>query len=114
MQKCESITHVQSIIAIHGLGTASPGTWLKTVETTSPNSGQTITSKINWLSAPNMLPATAPNARIWTFNYNSRWYFDAPAQRILPLSETLLSVVGDMREKASVLVPKDILRVANL
>jgi hypothetical protein len=61
-----------------------------------------------------MLPAAVPNARIWTFNYNSRWYFDAPAQRILPLSETLLTVVGDMREKVRELVPKDVLRVANL
>lgn len=43
-----------------------------------------------------MLPSKVPEATIYTFNYNSSWYFNAPAQRLLPLAETLLAQLSTL------------------
>ena len=91
-----------SVIAIHGLGTTSQTTW--NAHRIVDRDGVKEQEKINWLSDPHMLPAVVPKARIWTFNYNSMWYADAPVQRLLPLAETFLAAMADVRKKASLLI----------
>ena len=51
------------IIAIHGLDTKSPDTWIWR-NPRDPN-----TSPVNWLEHPNMLPARFPMARIFTCDW---------------------------------------------
>ncbi|SCO84734.1 uncharacterized protein FRV6_08861 [Fusarium oxysporum] len=62
-------TTIESIIAIHGLGTESPRTWeFKRSE------GRVV----NWLADEDMLPATVPEARIFTYDWNANYFQDAP------------------------------------
>jgi hypothetical protein len=89
---------VISIVAVHGLGTDSRTTWV--AHTDVDCDGENTRTYVNWLSDKRMLPKVTPNARIWTFNYDSKWYYEAPAQRLLPLAEVFLTVLHDNLTKA--------------
>ncbi|KAI9847445.1 MAG: hypothetical protein M1838_000864 [Thelocarpon superellum] len=95
------------IVAVHGLGTESPTTWIAYDDSQkdgiegSPSAPDPGRRYVNWLGDENMLPNKVPTARILSFNYDSSWYFHAPAQRLLPLAETLLTTLSDFRKKAS-------------
>lgn len=86
-----------SIIAIHGLGTTSPKTW-EAIKKNEAGKEEIC----NWLSDDNMLPAAIPSARIYTFNWNSSYYEDAPIVRILDVAEILLSKIISMRNEVSI------------
>lgn len=77
------------IIAIHGLGTTTPGTW----------ECKTETATVNWLSDTNMLPDIVPSARIYTFSWNANYYADASIARIDNVAEVLLSNLQSQRDK---------------
>lgn len=83
-----------SSIAVHGLGTSSPKTWIKYEETPSNETLNGLGRPVNWLSDTRMLPTRFPKAKIWSFDYDSSWYSQGPAKRLLPLAETMLHVIG--------------------
>lgn len=78
---------------MHGLQTTSPTTWIAYND--SYLEGALVRKYVNWLSDDDMLPAQVPNARIWTFNYNSDWAINAPATRISVVAETFLTSITD-------------------
>ena len=56
------------IIAIYGIGAHPLKTWCKTVRDGETN------RVANWLTDRDMLGKEIPNARVWTFGYQSRWF----------------------------------------
>ena len=77
-----------SIIAIHGLGTASPRTW----EFKKKDGGI-----VNWLADGHMLPAAIPEARIFTYDWNANYFKDAPMQTVLGHANNLLALIAENR-----------------
>ncbi|KAI1455134.1 hypothetical protein F4805DRAFT_290543 [Annulohypoxylon moriforme] len=77
-------TTTVDIIAIHGLDTESPQTWIY-----KKDGGRVV----NWLEDRDMLPASIPNARIYTYNWNARAFNDAPVQTLLGYADNLLALV---------------------
>jgi hypothetical protein len=57
--------------------------------------------KVNWLADHDLLPSKLPNARIMTFNYESKWHADAPKQRRSMCAEQLLTALGNKRKEVS-------------
>lgn len=86
-----------SIIAVHGLG-ANPD-WAWTRKRAGRTSGDEI--HVNWLKDEDMLPSKMPNARIMTFNYESKWHKDAPRQRRSLCADQLLTALDNKRKQAS-------------
>ncbi|KAK8127988.1 hypothetical protein PG984_009096 [Apiospora sp. TS-2023a] len=76
--------HLVSMIAIHGLDTESPKTWVF-----EKDDG----SQINWLSHEEMLPAAIPGARIYTYDWNAKAFDNAPVQTLLGHADTLLGLI---------------------
>lgn len=57
--------------------------------------------KVNWLADGHLLPAVIPNARIMTFNYESRWHRDAPWQRRSLCANQLLTALDNKRKEVN-------------
>ncbi|KAI9152209.1 U1 snRNP-associated protein [Paramyrothecium foliicola] len=76
-----------AIIAIHGLETESPHTWIY----------EYGGSKVNWLSDSNMLPAVVPNARIYTYDWNAKVFHNASVHSLLDHADNLLGLVAAHR-----------------
>ncbi|KAI1468500.1 uncharacterized protein F4812DRAFT_371404 [Daldinia caldariorum] len=74
------------IIAIHGLDTESPGTWTY--------KGKGRGSSVNWLEDRYMLPAAAPEARVYTYDWNAKVFNNAPVQTLLGHADSLLTLVS--------------------
>ncbi|GAB1317484.1 AB hydrolase-1 domain-containing protein (Fragment) [Madurella fahalii] len=74
------------IITIYGLGTESPRTW-----EFKKGGGEVV----NWLSDRDILPAAPPKARIFTYDWNTNYFKDAPVQTLLGYTDTLLSLVAE-------------------
>ena len=55
--------------------------------------------KVNWLADNDLLPKIVPNARIMTFNYESKWHADAPKQRRSLCAEQLLTALDNKRRE---------------
>ncbi|OTB16921.1 hypothetical protein K445DRAFT_57852, partial [Daldinia sp. EC12] len=75
------------IIAIHGLETQSPGTWTFQGRDGNPS--------VNWLEDIHMLPAAAPEARIYTYDWNAKAFNNAPVQTLLGHSDNLLALLSE-------------------
>ncbi|KAI1087864.1 hypothetical protein F5B19DRAFT_473769 [Rostrohypoxylon terebratum] len=73
------------IIAIHGLETESPRTWIYKKEGSQA---------VNWLEDNDMLQTAVPQARIYTYNWDARVFDNAPVQTLLGHADTLLSLVN--------------------
>ncbi|KAK3348603.1 hypothetical protein B0T25DRAFT_623733 [Lasiosphaeria hispida] len=85
------------IIAIHGLDTSAPGTWeYRYGEKGGGNSASTV---VNWLSDDHMLPATVPNARIFTYNWRAEFSKDAVELTLRDHAEAFLLDLRAFREK---------------
>lgn len=91
-------TCVRSIVAIHGLG-ANPD-WAWTRKIAGKPDGKEI--YVNWLKDDHLLPSKIPNARIMTFNYESRWHKDAPRQRRALCATQLLTALDNQRKEVIV------------
>ncbi|KAI9672821.1 MAG: hypothetical protein M1831_000257 [Alyxoria varia] len=77
------------IIAVHGIETQSPKTWTAYERDEEPRG-----RAVNWLHDENMLPRVLPQARMCTYDYNSRCYSDnAQEVDILDLGQTFLEVL---------------------
>lgn len=59
---------------------------------------------VNWLADNDLLPKIVPNARIMTFNYESKWHADAPNQRRSLCAEQLLAALDNQRREVSTCV----------
>lgn len=86
-----------SVVAVHGLGAEPAWAWIR--KTKDEATGEE--RKINWLKDENMLPLDIPNARIMTFNYESKWIMDAPKQGRFSCAEQLLTALDNQRREAS-------------
>ena len=76
---------ISSIVAIHGLDTGSPRTWVAFENETIPGS-----RLVHWLKDSDMLPAFVGDVRIFTYDWNantfnnaSHQYFHAHAEQFL-------------------------------
>ena len=84
-----------SIIAVHGIETQSPETWMAYERDEEPRGRAT-----NWLCDEDMLPKVVPQARIWAYNYNSNCYSDnAQEIDILALGDTFLEILRGAQDK---------------
>ena len=61
--------------------------------------------KVNWLADDDLLPNKIPNARIMTFNYESKWHADAPKQRRSLCAEQLLVALDNKRKEVGTVFP---------
>ena len=52
---------------------------------------------VNWLADLHMLPAKLPDSRIMTFNYESKWFLEAPKQRRSLCAIQLLTALDNQR-----------------
>ncbi|KAK8079336.1 hypothetical protein PG994_003143 [Apiospora phragmitis] len=80
-------TTTLDIIAIHGLDTESPRTWIYEKNGT----------QVHWLRDSNMLPAAIPEARIYTYDWNAKVFDHAPVQTLLGHADNLLGQVAAER-----------------
>lgn len=83
-----------SIVAVHGIQTCSPNTWIA-YESDKYSRGR----QVNWLTDEDMLPRVMPHARIWVFDYNSRYSSDAQVIRIKELGDVFLQFMWDRRDE---------------
>lgn len=80
-----------SIIAVHGLDAASPGTWQFKAD------GEIV----DWLSDHDMLPRAVPNARIYTYDWDAACFDDAPVQTLHGHASKLLAHIDERRGPSS-------------
>ena len=84
-----------SIIAVHGIETCSPQTWVAYERDEEPRG-----RAVNWLYDEDMLPAVLPQARIWTYDYNSSCYSDnAQEVDVLGLGTVLFEILLGARDE---------------
>jgi hypothetical protein len=83
-----------SIIAVHGIETTSPKTWIAYEQDTEPKG-----RSFYWLKDADMLPSIINRARIWVFDYNANYSHDAQTVRIDGLATTLLNSIVDRHDE---------------
>jgi hypothetical protein len=80
-------------VAVHGLGANPKYAWVWDPEN----------KPVNWLV--DCLPDKIPFPyRVMTFNYDSKWHYDAPKQRLSLISNELLTRLRNEREKVSLVL----------
>ncbi|EFY98052.2 nacht nucleoside triphosphatase [Metarhizium robertsii ARSEF 23] len=85
------------IVAIHGLDTHSPKTWVAWKKDGDPKSGE-----VHWLQDRSMLPSVIPSARIFTYDWNANFDKDAAAQGLLGHADGLLEKLHIRRSKDAI------------
>ncbi|RGP71810.1 ankyrin repeat [Fusarium sporotrichioides] len=90
----ETDTKVVDIVAIHGLDTRSPKTWIAWKTDGVPKSGE-----VHWLKDKEMLPAFLPNCRMLTYDWNANIDKDAETQSLLGHADKLLLKLSIERVK---------------
>lgn len=83
-----------SIIAIHGLDTQSPKTWVAWKIDGDPKSGE-----VHWLKDDNMLPAVIKQARIFTYDWNTNFDQSAASKNLLGHADDLLISLHIQRQE---------------
>ncbi|KAI0446725.1 hypothetical protein F4803DRAFT_449217 [Xylaria telfairii] len=78
-------TNHNSIIAIHGLNGTSLSAWVAWKKDGDPSSGD-----VHWLRDPDMLPSRIPTARIFTYDWNSKYDNSAAEEKLLGHADDLL------------------------
>ena len=58
---------------------------------------------INWLKDDNLLPGSIPASRIMSFNYESKWFLDAPKQSLSSCAIQLLTALDNLRKTVIIL-----------
>ncbi|RDW67573.1 hypothetical protein BP6252_08969 [Coleophoma cylindrospora] len=81
------------IVAVHGLGAAPEWAWVRKVMRNGEE------RKVNWLADKDLLPSVVPNARIMTFNYESKWHNGAPWTRRSLCALQLLTDLNNKRKE---------------
>ena len=90
---CTDCVVLLSIVAVHGLGASPDWAWIRKVKDGDKE------VHVNWLADENMLPARLPRSRIMTFNYESKWIFNAPKQRRPLCAIQLLTALDNQRKE---------------
>jgi len=81
------------IIAIHGLDTQSPKTWVAWKD------GDPTSGEVHWLQDHNMLPNIIPNARIFTYDWNANFDSNPATDILLGHADGLLDRLHICRSK---------------
>lgn len=90
-----------SIVAVHGLGANPDYAWVWLPKNNPPNRRGYPDKPFNWLRE--LLPAKISKpCRVLAFNYDSRWFWDAPQQKLSSISDTLLDSLRNDREQNKV------------
>ncbi|KAK9444704.1 Ankyrin repeat-containing domain protein [Metarhizium brunneum] len=86
------------IVAVHGLGANPDYAWVWLPKNNPPNRCGYPDKPFNWLQE--LLPAKISKpCRVLAFNYDSRWFWDAPQQKLSSISDTLLDGLRNDREQ---------------
>ncbi|KFG85892.1 NACHT and Ankyrin domain protein [Metarhizium anisopliae] len=86
------------IVAVHGLGANPDYAWVWLPKNNPPNRRGYPNKPFNWLRE--LLPAKISKpCRVLAFNYDSRWFRDAPQQKLSSISDTLLDSLRNDREQ---------------
>jgi hypothetical protein len=86
----------ESIVAVHGLDTGSPRTWIAYAQ-----DGDETSRQVHWLQDYDMLPAAIPNARIFTYDWNADTVCTAAADDLFGHANNLLCSITLERESVS-------------
>ncbi|KAI9855289.1 MAG: hypothetical protein M1824_006216 [Vezdaea acicularis] len=81
------------IIAVHGLGSNPKYAWTRKIKDAEGE------REVKWLEDSDLLPAAIPNARIFTFGYESKWHKDAAWQRRSLCAVQLLDALYAKRQQ---------------
>ncbi|KAK3689501.1 hypothetical protein B0T22DRAFT_440978 [Podospora appendiculata] len=81
--------------AVHGLGANPDYAWVWNPNNNPPGSDGYPSEWFNWLKE--MLPMEL-SCRVMTFNYDSKWFMDAPQQRLPSISDTLMRSLQTKRD----------------
>ncbi|KAI0405415.1 hypothetical protein F4802DRAFT_597245 [Xylaria palmicola] len=95
---CPGTDPIVDIVAVHGLGANPSWAWVRKVKMNDTGEEKTV----KWLEQEDMLRKEIPNARIMTFNYESKWHANAPKQRRALCAEQLLAALHDQRKAAGI------------
>ncbi|EXA31563.1 hypothetical protein FOVG_17184 [Fusarium oxysporum f. sp. pisi HDV247] len=91
------------IVAVHGLAANPDYAWVWQPKNNPPGHPGYPAKHFNWLREllPNELSSAQLSCRVMTFNYDSKWFMNAPQQRLSNISDTLLVSLRNERHKAT-------------
>ncbi|TXC01070.1 hypothetical protein FocTR4_00009367 [Fusarium oxysporum f. sp. cubense] len=89
------------IVAVHGLAANPDYAWVWQPKNNPPGCPGYPTKHFNWLGEllPLELSSKQVSCRVMTFNYDSKWFMNAPQQRLSNISDKLLASLRNMRDK---------------
>ncbi|PCD22178.1 hypothetical protein AU210_015976 [Fusarium oxysporum f. sp. radicis-cucumerinum] len=91
------------IVAVHGLAANPDYAWVWQPKNNPPGHPGYPAKHFNWLKEllPIELSSAQLSCRVMTFNYDSKWFMNAPQQRLSNISDTLLVSLRNKRDKAT-------------
>ncbi|EXM20360.1 hypothetical protein FOTG_11726 [Fusarium oxysporum f. sp. vasinfectum 25433] len=91
------------IVAVHGLAANPDYAWVWQPKNNPPGCPGYPTKHFNWLGEllPLELSSKQVSCRVMTFNYDSKWFMNAPQQRLSNISDKLLASLRNMRDKVT-------------
>ncbi|KAG6977872.1 Vegetative incompatibility protein HET-E-1 [Fusarium oxysporum f. sp. conglutinans] len=99
----ETPNNYLSIVAVHGLAANPDYAWVWQPKNNPPGHPEYPAKHFNWLKEllPIELSSAQLSCRVMTFNYDSKWFMNAPQQRLSNISDTLLVSLRNKRDKAT-------------
>ncbi|EXK78230.1 hypothetical protein FOQG_17083 [Fusarium oxysporum f. sp. raphani 54005] len=91
------------IVAVHGLAANPDYAWVWQPKNNPPGHPGYPAKHFNWLKEllPIELSSVQLSCRVMTFNYDSKWFMNAPQQRLSNISDTLLVSLRNKRDRAT-------------
>ncbi|KAH7140444.1 hypothetical protein B0J13DRAFT_608806 [Dactylonectria estremocensis] len=91
------------IVAVHGLAANPDYAWVWQPQNNPPGRPEYPAKHFNWLREllPTELSSKQLSCRVMTFNYDSKWFMNAPQQRLSNISDELLVSLRNKREEAT-------------
>lgn len=92
-----------SIVAVHGLAANPDYAWVWQPRNNPVGISGYPQHHYNWLQEllPMELSSAGISCRVMTFNYDSKWFMNAPQQRLSNISDSLLDSLRNKRENVS-------------
>ena len=92
-----------SIVAVHGLGANPNYAWAWLPKNNPPDNRNYPKKPLNWLKdlLPSNLLSSKLRCRVMAFNYESKWFLNAPQLRLSNISDNLLDSLRNNRTKVS-------------
>ena len=94
-----------STAAVHCLAANPKWAWVRKMKVSAEPTDKENTKLddeekgVNWLADEDLLPAQATHAHVKTFNYESKWHRDIPAQRHSLCADELLSALDISKKR---------------